>query len=339
MLKLTDSKLAALKRLSDENGIIGALAIDQRGSLKKMIASGSAAPVGDEGIVRFKELVSEELTPYATSILLDPEYGLPAAKVRHSEAGLLVAYEKTGYDANAVGRLPDLLEEWSVRRLKIAGADAVKFLLYYDVDEDEKINDFKHVYMERVGSECAAEDIPFFLEIISYDAKNEDVKNLEYAKVKPHKVIEAMREFSKPQYQVDVLKVEVPIDMNFVEGYSNGEVAYTKEEAAEYFKKQSEATHLPFIFLSAGVSAELFQETLRFAKESGSTFNGVLCGRATWKNGVSPFAEIGEEAGRAWLRDTGRKNIQELNVVLRQTARPWYEKITNIQENDVLQPK
>ena len=73
MLKLTDSKLAALKRLSDENGIIGALAIDQRGSLKKMIASASAAPVGDEGIVRFKELVSGELTPYATSILLDPE--------------------------------------------------------------------------------------------------------------------------------------------------------------------------------------------------------------------------------------------------------------------------
>ena len=165
-----------------------------------------------------------------------------------------------------MGRLPDLLEEWSVRRLKEAGADAVKFLLYYDVDEDEKINDFKHVYMERVGSECAAEDIPFFLEIVSYDAKNEDVKSLEYAKVKPHKVIEAMREFSKPQYQVDVLKVEVPVDMNFVEGYSNGEVAYTKEEAAGYFKEQSEATHLPFIFLSAGVSAELFQETLRFAK-------------------------------------------------------------------------
>ncbi|WP_423799815.1 tagatose-bisphosphate aldolase [Neobacillus sp. SAB-20_R2A] len=326
MLKLTKNKQEALKRLSDENGIIGALAIDQRGSLKKMIASGSKSPVGDEGIVRFKELVSQELTPYATSILLDPEYGLPAAKVRHPEAGLLVAYEKTGYDATAVGRLPDLLADWSVRRLKEAGADAVKFLLYYDVDEDEKINEYKHVYMERVGSECAAEDIPFFLEIVTYDAQNDDVKSLEYAKVKPHKVIEAMREFSKPQYQVDVLKVEVPVDMNFVEGYTDGDVAYSKEEAAGYFKEQSEATDLPFIFLSAGVSAQLFQETLKFAKASGSTFNGVLCGRATWKNGVAPFAEQGEDAGRAWLQGTGSRNILELNAVLKETASSWFEK-------------
>ncbi|MFZ7945215.1 tagatose-bisphosphate aldolase [Neobacillus sp. 19] len=328
MLELTTNKLAAMKRLSDENGIIGALAIDQRGSLKKMIAAGSANPVGDEGIIRFKELVSAELTPYATSILLDPEYGLPAARVRHPEAGLLVAYEKTGYDATAVGRLPDLLSEWSVRRLKDAGADAVKFLLYYDADEDAAINDYKHVYMERVGSECAAEDIPFFLEIVSYDAANDDVKSLEYAKVKPHKVIEAMREFSKPQYKVDVLKVEVPVDMNYVEGFGQEETAYSKEEAAACFKEQSAATDLPFIFLSAGVSAELFQETLKFAKEAGSTFNGVLCGRATWKNGVAPFAEQGEEAGRNWLQDTGRKNIQELNEVLKQTASSWYDKVS-----------
>ncbi|WP_342433131.1 tagatose-bisphosphate aldolase [Neobacillus sp. FSL H8-0543] len=328
MLIVTENKLAAMKRLSDENGIIGALAIDQRGSLKKMIAAGSANSVGDEGIIRFKELVSQELTPYATSILLDPEYGLPAAKVRHPEAGLLVAYEKTGYDATAVGRLPDLLPEWSVRRLKEAGADAVKFLLYYDIDEDSAINDYKHVYMERIGSECAAEDIPFFLEIVTYDAKNDDVKSLEYAKVKPHKVIEAMREYSKPQYKVDVLKVEVPVDMNFVEGYAQGETAYSRDEATRLFKEQSEATHLPFIFLSAGVSAELFQETLKFAKEAGSTFNGVLCGRATWKNGVAPFAENGEQAGRDWLQDTGKKNILELNEVLKQTASSWYDKVS-----------
>ncbi len=40
----------------------------------------------------------------------------------------------------------------------------------------KKINNYKHVYMERIGSECAAEDIPFFLEIVTYDAENDDAK-------------------------------------------------------------------------------------------------------------------------------------------------------------------
>lgn len=327
MLKLTKNKVEALNRLSDENGIIGALAIDQRGSLKKMIAAGSTTDIGDKGIIRFKELVSEDLTPYATSILLDPEYGLPAAKVRDKDAGLLVAYEKTGYDATEPGRLPDLLPEWSVKRLKAAGADAIKFLLYYDVDEDNKINEQKHIFMERVGSECLAEDIPFFLEIVTYDAQNEDVKGTAFAKVKPHKVIEAMKEFSKPDYNVDVLKMEVPVNMNYVEGYAEGEVVYTKQEALDYFKEQSDATDLPFIFLSAGVSAKLFQETLKFAKEAGSTFNGVLCGRATWSEGVAPFATKGEEAGRNWLRSVGKQNIEELNEVLKTTAISWHDKV------------
>lgn len=322
MITISQKKYEALKRLSNEDGIIGALAIDQRGSLKKMIASED-----ENAIVNFKEVVSEELTPYSTSILLDPEYGLPASRKRDKDAGLLVAYEKTGYDATEPGRLPDLLEEWSVQRLKEQGADAVKFLLYYDVDEDDKINEFKHVYMERVGSECLAEDIPFFLEIVTYDAKNDDVKGKDYAKVKPSKVIKAMKEFSKPQYHVDVLKVEVPVNMNFVEGFSSDEVVYTREEALQYFKEQSEATDVPFIFLSAGVSAKLFQETIVFAKEAGSTFNGVLCGRATWKNGVSVFAEEGEAVCRDWMKSEGRNNIEELNKVLYESASSWKDKV------------
>lgn len=327
MLKLTNVKLEALKRLSDENGVIGALAIDQRGSLKKMISSASSKDIGDSGIIDFKKVVSKELTKYASSILLDPEYGLPAAEVRDANAGLLLAYEKTGYDATVPGRLPDLLDDWSVKRLKEAGADAVKFLLYYDIDEDEAINNVKHAFVERLGSECVAEDIPFFLELVSYDANNDDVKSAEYAKVKPHKVNDMMKEFSKPRYNVDVLKVEVPVNMNYVEGFAEGEVVYTAEQAKQFFKEQSDATDLPYIYLSAGVSAQLFRETLEFAAAAGAEFNGVLCGRATWKNGVQPFAEQGEAAGVAWMEEEGKNNITELNEVLNKTAKSWFTKV------------
>ena len=325
-MKLTEQKRKYLENLSDKNGFISALAIDQRGALKKMLNKHQESEATAEQIKEFKVLVSKHLTKYSSSILLDPEYGLDAAKARDKDAGLLLAYEKTGYDANAVGRLPDCLVEWSAKRLKEEGADAVKFLLYYDVDESEEINIQKKAYMERVGAECVAEDIPFFLEILSYDCKIDDNSTAEYAKVKPRKVIEAMKVFSDPRYNVDVLKVEVPVNMKFVEGFSDGETVYTKEEAANYFKLQEESTSLPYIYLSAGVSAKLFQDTLKFAHDSGAKFNGVLCGRATWANGVEVFAKDGEEATVNWLNTVGRKNIEELNEVVAKTATSWKEK-------------
>lgn len=315
------NKQAYIQQLCNENGIISALAIDQRGALKKMIGRFQDHSVTTEQISAFKKIVSAELTPYASAILLDPEYGLPAAQVRDEQAGLLLAYEKTGYDASTPGRLPDLLSNWSVKRLKENGADACKFLLYYDVDEPDEINDQKKAFIERIGSECLAENLPFFLELVSYDAAIPDTTSKEYALKKPHKVNDMMREFSQARYGVDVLKVEVPVNMNYVEGYG-WEAAYTKEEAAAYFKEQAEATDLPYIFLSAGVSAELFQETLQFAKISGSKFNGVLCGRATWANGVEPFVTQGEGAAKEWLQIQGRTNIEALNNVLQKTATP-----------------
>lgn len=310
------TKQEKLKRLCDKNGIIGALAIDQRGALRRML--GEDTPV--EQLETFKVLVSKYLTKYASSILLDPELGWKAAEARDKNAGLLVAYEKTGYDKTVPGRYPDLVENISVQRLKANGADAVKVLLYIDIDEGRAFNDVKEAFIERIASECKAEDMPFFLELVSYDAKVTDEK--EYAKLKPRKVIEAVKLYSQERFGVDVLKVEVPVNMKYVEGFAENEVLYTKEEAATFYKEQSDATSLPFIFLSAGVSAQLFQDTLRFAKESGSTFNGVLCGRATWAGATKAYQEGGEAATIKWLETIGKQNIVELDAVLQETATP-----------------
>lgn len=327
MKVISKDKYDRLCRVSNQKDIISALAIDQRGSLRKMIEAGGGVDDIQAAVEEFKVGISQELTPFASSILLDPEYGIPAIDVKASDSGLLLAYEETGYDTTQVGRLPDLLPDWSVKRLKEAGADAVKFLLYYDADEEEKINQWKQAFTERIGSECLAEDMPFFLEILTYDAKMDDVKGLEYAKVKPKKVSEAMREFSKDRYNVDVLKVEVPVNMHFVEGFSDDTVLYSREEALALFKEQDEATELPYIYLSAGVSAELFQQTLEFANEAGARFNGVLCGRATWKHSVDEYTSGGQDAAVKWLQTKGRENIQRLNEVIQKTATPWTSKI------------
>lgn len=325
MLKLTKGKKAYMDNLSADDGFIKALAIDQRGAMGRMFDDLNVE-VTHEEIEELKRLVSEELTPYASSILLDPVYGMPATKARHKDAGLLLAYEQTGYaPGDEIGRQARLIDDLSAYRIRKEGADGVKILLYYDVDQSDEINDQKKAFVERVGSECVGEDIPYYLEILTYDAEVTDTKSKEFAKLKPHKVNQAMVEFSKPQYNVDVLKIETPVNMNFVEGYTDGEVVHTKEEAAKYFKEQDDATHLPYIFLSAGVSAELFMQTLEFAQESGSKFNGVLCGRATWKGVVEPFAKEGADAAREWLRTEGKENITALNEVIERTATSWHD--------------
>lgn len=311
-----------LEKLTTEAGLISALAFDQRGALKKMLAQYQDTEPTPQQMELLKRLVAEELTPFASSILLDPEYGLPAAQLRTESAGLLLAYEKTGYDTSSNSRLPDCLEDWSVLRLKEAGADAVKFLLYYDVDGDLLINQQKQAYVERLGSECRAEGLPFFLEIVSYDEQLSDMGGLDYARIKPHKVNQAMTVFSDSRFGVAVLKVEVPVNMNFVEGFTTGEVAYSREEAAGFFRQQEAATDLPYIYLSGGVSAQLFKETLLFAAESGAHFNGVLCGRATWAGVVPVFVQKGESGAREWLQTVGREQLESLNQVLSRTATP-----------------
>ena len=319
-MRLTPGKLAGLKAVSNERGVIAAAAMDQRGSLKKALGPTAS----EQDLIDFKIAVSEVLTRYASAILLDPEWGLPAAKARNPKAGLLLAYEKTGYDKQVPGRLPDLLDLWSVRRLKEAGANCIKILLYYAPSDPKPVNQHKHAWTERIGDECVANDIPFFLEIIGYE-EGLDEKSLAYAKKKPEIVQAYMREFSKPRYNVDVLKLEVPINMKFVEGTRSfkDEKAYTKAEAMECFRKSSEATNKPFIYLSAGVSNAEFSETLELAGESGVKFNGVLCGRATWADGVPIFAEKGLAAFRAWLEVEGVKNIQNVNAGLK-AASPWW---------------
>jgi tagatose 1,6-diphosphate aldolase len=325
---LTPGKLAGLKSVSDKRGVIAAAAMDQRGSLKKSLAKEKGvAEMPDSALEEFKVLVTDVLTRHASAILLDPEFGLPASKKRNGK-GLLLAYEKTGYDAALPGRLPDLLDVWSVRRLKEAGADCIKILLYYSPYEKSGINDLKHAWVERIGDECRAHDIPFFLETVGYDVHDEGEKSIGYAKRKPDVVTGSMEEFGKERYGVDVLKVEVPIQMEFVAGTRafKGEAAYTRAEALEHFRTAASSTHKPFIYLSAGVSNPVFIETLELAAESGTTFNGVLCGRATWKDGIAVYAKQGAKAFEEWLNTEGVKNIENVNNALK-AAHSWYDKV------------
>src|SRR5579872_1738186 len=326
-MNITPGKQKGMKAVSDSRGVIAAAAMDQRGSLKSAIAKERGvdkSAVTPQMLEEFKTTVVRILTPHASAILLDPEYGLPAAKARARNAGLLLAYENSGYDNTRPGRLPDLLDIWSVRRLVAAGADCIKILLYYTPFDPPTTNEIKHAWIERIGGECRAADVPFFLEFVGYE-EGGDEKGIGFARRKPDIVTQSMVEFSKPQYGVDILKVEVPVNMAYVAGSkaSKGEAAYTRDEAKEHFRRAAAAAKKPFIYLSAGVSNDVFLETLELASETGVNFSGVLCGRATWKEGIPVYAKQGVKALEDWLADQGVKNIKNVNERLK-TAKPWF---------------
>jgi tagatose 1,6-diphosphate aldolase len=330
-MSLSDGKMKHLKALSNKAGVIAAAAMDQRGSLQKSLAAARGVDkkeISPDIMGEFKTVVTKVLTPHASAILLDPEFGLEAKNARSSNAGLLLAYELSGYDNTQPGRLPDLLPHVSVKRIVDWGANAVKILIYYTPFEDAKINDIKHAFIERIGAECQCYQIPFFLEFVGYDPKGGDEKGFEYAKAKPEIVKKSMEEFSKPHYFVDVLKVEVPINAEFVQGSAvyKGQTAYSWNDALGHFREAAAIAKKPFIYLSAGVSNAQFVESLRMATEAKTDFSGVLCGRATWKEGIPVFAKNGAKALEDWLSKEGVKNINAVNDAIK-SATPWYAKM------------
>lgn len=335
---LSDAKRARLQRLSGLDGIFGALAIDQRRSLRRMIAQAAGvAPekIGDAQLSEFKEAISEVLSPHATAILFDTEYGREASRLRSSQCGLLLAYEADGYENPRPNRMPALMPELSVERLAEMGADGVKILLHYSPDDLPQANDEKFAMIERIGAECEAVGLPFFLEPLLYDPAHALIQStvpkdrqkaeaFEFAQRKPQLVVDMMREFSRDRYRVDILKVEFPVVAALIEGSGTfaGSAAYTMDEALGWYRAADEAAGRPYIYLSAGVSNSEFLESIRLALAAKTRFSGVLCGRATWQDGAPAFAKGGRPAFVAWLRQQGAANIRALNELLAH-ATPW----------------
>jgi tagatose 1,6-diphosphate aldolase len=329
-MSVLPDKTERMKQLADARGVIAAAAMDQRGSLAKAISAASGVSrdkVTPGMMAEFKTAVSRVLSPHASALLLDPELGLPAAAARAPGCGLLLAYEASGYDTTRPGRMPDLPDGLSALRLAGMGASAAKLLVYYSPFEDSSVNDAKQAFIERVGAECAAAGLPFFLELLGYDPAGGDEKGPAYAARRPEVVIRSMEEFSRPRYRADVLKVETPVNPAYVEGAAGfrGPKVHLRGQALDLFRAASDSSSRPFLYLSAGVDNDVFLDLLAMAGEAGAAFSGVLCGRATWKGGVPVYAARGLAALEDWLAREGVANIGRINLALG-AARPWWER-------------
>jgi tagatose 1,6-diphosphate aldolase len=296
-VEISAGKLRNLMTLADETGRLKMMAIDQRGSLNQSLAKVLGREASFDEVAEFKQLVTESLAPYSTAVLTDPIYGYARSlQSLPGNVGLLLAYEATGYvsDERARGRKTTLIEGWSVAKARRAGANAIKLLLYYHPDADTGVVAHQQEVCRQVGEECARHDIPFLLETVAYAIEEPGTDSPAYARRKPDLVRRSAEEFSKPEYGVDILKLEFPADLKFTREYRAGvfdskerEAVYSLAEVRGFCAAVDQASRVPWVILSAGVDISEFLVSVDLACAAGAS--GFLCGRAIWKEAIPRF--------------------------------------------------
>lgn len=302
---LTLGKAYRLSRCATADGKFVMLALDHRNNLRRAMAPDDPERVSYEEMATFKEELTRALSPAASGILLDPEYGLAAAIAGNAidpQCGLLVAVEETGYTGVPTARESKILPGWSVEKVARAGAAGVKLLIYYHPQAATAAA--QEALVEEVGESCRHYEMPFFLEPLSFSLDPE-AKRLSSSE-KRRVVVETARRLTP--LGVDVLKAEFPLNID---------EEPDQRVWLEACQELSAASRTPWVLLSAGVSFERFVEQTRVACQAGAS--GVLAGRAVWKEAVT----MEPAARQAFFLSTARKRMLELGGVVGEYGKPW----------------
>ena len=313
MNRLSIGKIRGLQQISTADGIFLICAMDHRGSLQNMIEKEQLQKVGYQEMVEHKIDLCEALAPFASAVLLDPNYGAAqciAAGALPGQTGLLVNIEATGYQRKPDGRITTLQGGWGVEKIKRMGASAVKILIYYRPDLKE-VAKRQLKTIDTVASQCHKFDIPFLVEPVTYALKGEDTGSKEYASKKPELVIETARQTTS--LPIDVLKSEFPADLKYEKG---------KGRPLELCRQLDQASRVPWVILSAGVDYEHFRKQVEIACQAGAS--GFLGGRAIWQDAL----KLRDRKERVkFLKTTVTDRLKELGEIATKHATPWYRKM------------
>jgi tagatose 1,6-diphosphate aldolase len=306
-------KLRGLQQLADYRGIMTMCALDHRGALKRALNEKDPDRVSYKEMVDFKLDLCQAVAPFASAILLDPEYGAGQAiamGLLPGPKGLLVSLEKTGYAGDSAARITELLPGWSVRKVKKMGASAVKLLIYFRPDLKD-VTSKQLDLVARLADQCLEEDIAFLVEPVSYPIEKAGTSPGEFAETKPGLVIETARQITA--LPIDVLKAEFPADIRFEQD---------EEKLLGLCRELNQASRLPWVILSAGVDFESFRKQVRIACKAGAS--GFLAGRALWQEG----AQIRSRDERMdFFRNTAAPRLQELAEIADSYGGPWYSRL------------
>lgn len=288
-------------------------AIDHRGALKRALNGKNPDKVSYQNVVDFKLDLCQAVAPFASAVLLDPEYGAAqaiAAGLLPGSKGLLVSMEKSGYSGDRAARITELLPDWDVRKAKRMGASAVKLLIYFRPDLKEVASQQLDL-VARLADRCMEEDIAFLVEPVSYPIEEEGGSSKKFDEIKPDLVIETARQITA--LPIDVLKAEFP---------ANIRVEQNEGKLLRLCQQLNQASRLPWVLLSAGVDFDSFRKQVAIACKAGAS--GFLAGRALWQEG----AQIRSRKERmSFFRNTAASRLKELVEIADSYGRPWHSKL------------
>ena len=293
-----------------KNNKVFGIAIDAGSGLKQALKVARKTFYQKNDLETFKKLIITSLGQYATTILIDSEFGPHLISKYPKQCSPMMAFEADVYhisDEDRITKLPDNIKVSDFSRL---GYKVLKFFMYYAPNDNIEINEQKQKIIENIGKECVKNNISFLMEPLVYDPIKRP-GSLDYAYLKPQLVEKATKTFSNPKFNINYLKVEVPVDLSFVEGF--GDPIIKQKEAIKFFKDASiAASGIPLLYLSAGVSFEWFKASLNMAIKAEVDCSGFMCGRAIWSEAIKVFGEQGEEGLKSWLNGTGQNRLNEL---------------------------
>lgn len=303
-------KVRGLQATSSARGVFTILAQDHRDSLRRFICPSDPESVSDEQMTAWKRRIVGALGPYASAVLLDPQYGAGqciASGDLPGHVGLLVSLEETGYEGDPLARRSRLVEGWSVAKAKRMSASACKLLVHYHPQASNEAA--QRALVEQVAEECRRYDIPLFLEPVSFSIQAGVSKDSDaFARDRRWVVIETARRLSG--LGVDVLKAEFPVDP-----------LREKDERVwwEACRELTEASVVPWALLSAAVPYEVFERMVIVACEAGAS--GFIGGRAIW---AEVFRVPEPEVPQALQRAADR--LKRLSALADEKGTPWHER-------------
>jgi tagatose 1,6-diphosphate aldolase len=313
-VNLTPGKLRGLQVISNPNGTLTMVALDQNSSMITMIKDSlkkkgeNREPTYDE-IVDAKVHLARCLAPGASALLVDAYYGAwntVASFALPRDVGLLVRVEKSGGDKNARGAPMGAVEQgWSVAKIKRMGASAVKLLAQFEPTEEISA-EHQFSLVRKIYEECQRHDILMLLEPVAFpfDGEKKDSKSLLDRKAKT--VIDSAKILSS---HCDVFKAEFPGTLKHE----------TDAQLQENLHKLNEASKTPWVLLSAGVDFPDYKKQVEMAVKAGAS--GILGGRAFWKE---YFLQDGFQGRDQFARGECLSRVKQIDDIVRSKAKPWY---------------